>query len=292
MDDELLSIVYRRLVSSASALGPGRCRFSDGVIALIYLLAVLHDRSPHWAIDRRNWPLWMRGPVKPPSYSQFIRRLKSSSVQRLLEALNAEFRDQLPRGQLKLCDGKPLVIGGFSKDPDARWGKVPDGWAKGYKVHVLGDSLGIIEAFEVTPLNSGEATVARALVCRVDLCGTVIRTDSNYDSNKLYAAVSRRGARLIAPRREPGSGIGHCPQHPDRLRAIAELEGDATVIKAHRRLRAGIEQRLAHLTNLPFGLSPLPNFVRRQRRVSRWVLGKIMLYHLHLYLSRVKAKAA
>jgi len=292
MDDELLRILYRRLISSATPSGPARCRFPDGVIGLIYLLAVLRDRSPRWALQRRNWPLWMRGPVRPPSYSQFIRRLKSPSVRRLLEQLNAEFRDRLPRQQLKFCDGKPLVVGGFSKDPDVRWGKVPDGWGKGYKLHVLVDSLGAIETFCVTALSAGEATVARVLVPRVDLRHTQLRADANYDSPRLYDAVSQAGGRLIAARRKPGTALGHRPHHPDRLHAIAELEGDPAGTKAHRRLRAGVEQRLAHLTNLPFGLSPLPNFVRRLSRVSRWVLGKIMLYHLHLNLIALNTRAA
>jgi hypothetical protein len=292
MEDELLRVLYHRLIASASGLGQRRCTFSDGVIALIYLLAVLRNRSPRWAADARNWPLWLRRVVPCPSYSQLIRRLKTHSVRQLIRQLNAQFHDRLPHSQLKFCDGKPLPVGGFTKDPDAKLGKVPDGWARGYKLHAIVDSLGAVDAFAVTALDIGEATIARALVRQVDLRGVEVRTDANYDSNLFYAAVSQGGGRLIAPRRKPGCGLGHHPQHPDRLRAIAELETDTETLKSHRLQRIYIEQRFAHLTNLPFGLSPLPNFVRRFRRTRLWVLVKITLYHLHLNLKQHNMLAA
>ena len=292
MEDELLRFLYHQLCNSASGRSCRRGKFSDGIIVLIYLLGVLRNRSPRWAADRRNWPLWLRRVLPCPSYSQLMRRLKSISVRQLIDQISAQCRQCVPCSQLKFCDGKPLVVGGFSKDPDARWGKVPNSWAKGYKVHVLADSTGFIEAFEVTALDAGESTVAARLVREVNLDGVVIRADANYDSNRLYAAVSSRGGRLIAPRRKPGRGLGHHVQHSDRLRAIAELERDVGAMKTHRRMRVGVEQCLAHLTNLPFGLSPLPNFVRRLTRVNLWVSAKITLYHVHLNLSQLKALAA
>jgi Transposase DDE domain len=292
MEDELLRSLYHRLVASASGLRPPRCQFSDGLVVLIHLLSVMRNRSLLWASHKQNWPLWLRHACPAPSYSQLGRRLKTRSVAMLLRQIDAEFRDHLPRSTLMYCDGKPLVVGGFSKDPDARWGKVPDGWARGYKLHVVADSLGAIETFSLRSLNTGEAKVARHLVRRLNLQGRLLRADAAYDCNRLYAAVSRGGGRLLAPRRKPGTGLGHHPQHHDRLRAMAELEADPAAIKAHRRLRNGVEQRLAHLTNLPFGLSPLPNFVRRRRRVKRWVQGKLILYHLHLNLRLSKAQAA
>jgi hypothetical protein len=292
MEDELLRWMYHRLIASASVRTVRRGKFSDGVIALIYLLAVLRDRSPRWAACQCNWPLWLRRVMPVPSYSQLMRRLRSDSVLRLIDQIGAECRARLPRSGLKFCDGKPLVVSGFTKDPDARSGHVPDGWAKGYKLHLIVDSLGAIEAFTLTPLNAAESTVAAEMTRRLDLRDTLIRADGNYDTNRLYAAIADRGGRLLAPRRRPGGGFGNHPQHPHRLRAIAELEADSGAVKAHRHQQIYIEQRLAHLTNLPFGLSPLPNFVRRLRRVSLWVRGKIALYHLHLSLRRTQAEVA
>ena len=145
-------------------------------------------------------------------------------------------------------------------------------------------------------MDAGEATVAAVtLLPCLDLRGCVLRADANYDSNRLYAAAAARGGRLLAFRRKPGAGLGHHAQHPDRLRAIAELEraSDAPARRrAHKRHRDAVERAFAHLTNLPFGLAPLPNHVRRLRRVRLWVGAKVLLFHLHLTLRQATAAAA
>ena len=296
MDDQLLNHLYHRLYAPHKVRRPPNCLYSDSIVVLIYFLGVVRGRSPRWAHDKRNWPLWMRW-LTPPGYSQLMRRLATPSARDLIGQLNGEFRGRLPRSAEKACDGKPLVVGGFSKDPDAAAGKLPgDGWGRGYKLHVIVDAAcGAVDAFELTALDAGEATVARQLVARTptDLAGVRLRGDSNYDSNPLYAAVAARGGRLVAPRKKPYTGLGHQPHHPDRLAAIAELEQSGErPARAHQRHRIRVEQALGHLTNLPCGLSPLPNFVRRKPRVARWVLAKITLYHLALILRRAQTLAA
>ena len=291
MDGELLGALYHRLFHDPSFARTPNCTFVDAPILFIYFFAVLNNQSTHWAIDKQHWPLWCRR-LKFPSYSQLRRRLNNASTQQHIDRLNAEFRDRLPRSGDKIADGKPLVVGGYSKDPDAKPGKIPDGWGKGYKLHAVADSLGAIDDFEITALDAGEATVMRRLVERMNLSGCILRADANYDSNPLYRAVHDLGGRLIAPRRKPGTGLGHHPQHPDRLMAIAELEGDRQCLQQHKRYRVRVEQRFAHLTNLSFGLWALPNSVRRLHRVRLWIKAKIMLYHLHLALQHRRALAA
>jgi hypothetical protein len=293
MDDQLLLYLYHRLFDPGKFQPTGGCVYSDAVIVLIHFLSVIRGRSMRWSHSKRNWPLWMRR-LDCPSYSQLMRRLRTQAVKRLIAHLNLEFRNELPQSQEKFCDGKPLTVGGFSKDPDARAGKLPgDGWGKGYKVHVLVDACGAVDLFTVTALDAGEPTVMIRLVGLADLHkDQILRADSNYDSNKLYAAVAATGARLIAARKKPGTGLGHHPQHPHRLLAIVQLEESEASLKAHKRHRIRVEQALAHVTNLSFGLSPLPNHVRRIQRVALWVLSKITLYHLYLKLRQQKALAA
>lgn len=292
MEGQLLSWMYHRLIHSSSGIPRPGETFSDGLVALIFLYACLSDRSPRWACDKAHWPLWARR-VEFPGYSQLMKRLKRPEVGRLIGTVDAELRGRLPSGHDKVCDGKPLVVGGFSKDPDARRGHVPRGWARGYKLHVIVDkSSGKIDAFDVTPLSGGEPTATLAMLEKVDLRGATLRGDSNYDSNPLYAAVADAGGRLIAPRKKPFTALGHHPNHPDRVRAIRHLELGDLVLEEHETHRIAVEQRLAHLTNLPFGLFSLPNFVRRLHRVKPWIAGKILLYHLYLNLSLPKAVAA
>ncbi len=293
MDDQLLLLLYHRLFDPGKFRPAYGCVYSDAIIVLVHFVSVIRDRSMRWAHSKRNWPLWMRR-LECPGYSQLMRRLKTQPVKLLIAELNLEFRRELPDGAEKFCDGKPLTVGGFSKDPDARFGKLPgNGWGKGYKVHLLVDACGAVDLFTVTALDAGEPTVMLKLIQWTPFQkDQIVRADSNYDSNPLYAGFAKRGARLIASRKKPGTGLGHHPQHPYRLLAIEQLEKNEASLKAHQRHRIRVEQALAHVTNLPFGLSPLPNHVRRLHRVRLWVLSKITLYHLYLKLRQQKALAA
>jgi len=292
MDDELLRLLYHELFHRARGMRPRGCCYGDGVVLFIYFLSVMRQRSVRSVYAKRAWPVWARR-LESPSYSQVMRRLNTDSIRRRIDQLSEKMRDRLPRSSDKCCDGKPLVVGHFSKDRDARRGILREGhWARGYKVHAIVDACGAVDAAEVTALNAGESTIARRLAERADLSGCVVRGDANYDSNPLYEAVADRGGRLVAPRRKPGRGLGWRKHHPDRLRAVDELEHDKQASRQHKRHRARIEQAFAHLTNLPFGLSPLPNCVRRLHRVQRYVATKIMLYHLYLVIRNTQKHAA
>lgn len=285
MDDELLRAVYQFLFRSGRPVRTPGFKFPDAVIVMIQLFGALRQLSAAAALDKGRWPLWLRR-LKFPSHSQFNRRVQTPSVQALLAELNTHFRDRLPRTADKAIDGKPLIVGGFSKDPDARRGKVPAGWARGYKLHLIVDAGGAVEAWDVTSLLGGEPTVGRDLVGHVPLQGATLRGDSNYDSNALYAAVADRGGRLIAPRKKPGRGLGDHGHHPHRLQAIAELETQRKRRAHHDLHRNRVEQTLGQLTCVSFGLWGLPPSVRRLHRVRRWVAAKIALYHALRWLRR------
>lgn len=286
MDGQLLRALYHELLVTGKHYRPRRCTYSDNLIVFLYFLAVLQNASLRRAHDRRHWPLWMRR-LPRISYSELMRRLATPSVQQQIAAFNQTLRTRLPQTREKCVDGKPLPVGVYTKDREALRGLVAEHfWARGYKLHAVVDSSGAIDAFCVTPLNAGEATVAREqLLSAVDWRGVVLRADANYDSNALYHALAERGGRFVAPRRKPGTGLGKGrDHHPDRLRAILDLEHDAAMCRAHRLHRARIEQAFGHLTNLSFGLFALPNSVRRLHRVERWIRAKIALYHLYLCL--------
>jgi hypothetical protein len=293
MPDEPLRVLYHQLLADPSLNRTRDCTFSDAVVLLIHFFAVMTHHSPHWAIDQRNWPLWCRR-LDFPSYSQLMKRLKRPAIIAAIQRIDLAQRQQLPSTAERVVDGKPLVVGGYSKDPDVKHGKVPGGWAWGYRLHAMFDSAGQIHAFDVTAMDKGEPTVLRKLIdeLKPDLTGITIRGDSAYDSNAFYGSIERCGGRLIAPRKKPGTQLGHHPQHRHRLAAIAELENDPERSVQHKHLRRRAEQRLAHLTNLPEGLWALPNHVRRLHRVKLWVQSKILLYHLHLLRTQTSAQAA
>ncbi|HEX2988559.1 MAG TPA: transposase [Chloroflexota bacterium] len=287
MDDELLGALYHYLFSQDNWRSTAFHVYSDALMVLIELFRVGRQLSQRQALNRKHWPLWTRR-LKFPSYSQFRRRVAAAPVQQILEQLGTHFRQQLPCTQEKVCDGKPLLVGGYSKDPDAHTGKAPGGWAKGYKLHAIVDAAGAVETWAVTALHVGEGGMARQLVGRTPLKQVLLRADANYDSVELYRSVAEAGGRLLAPRRKPGTGLGHqCQQHEHRLQAIAELEGSAAALKVFERHRIRIEQVFGHLHNAPFGIWGLPSHVRRLPRVERWIRAKLALYHLYLVLQQL-----
>jgi hypothetical protein len=279
VDSQLLRRLYLFLFADPKLTRTRHCVYSDAVVLLVFGFALIHDLSPRAALRRDRWPLWCRK-IAFPGYSQLMKRL--NRLDDHVEGLRRRLRYPLPATSDKLIDGKPLTISGFTHDPDAKNGHVPGGFACGYKVHVVADAAGPIEDLAVTPMNVSESDVAQQLVAANDLRHAVVRADANYDDHDLYTAAASAGARLIAPRRKPGTGVAKRSRHPHRLRAIAELEQTPGGLQRFKRKRNRIEQILAHLGNLSFGLSRLPNHVRRLRRVRRWANGKVLLYHLHL----------
>lgn len=283
MDDELISAVYQYLFHNHRAKFTRDCKYCDAVIVFIELFRVGRQLSAQQAMNRRHWPVWTRR-IAFPSYSQFNRRVKYERVGQHIAEMSRHFRDLLPKTDEKAIDGKPLLVGGFSKDPDARRGKAPGGWANGYKLHAVVDSAGAVETWHVTSLKAGEATVARTLLSNTDLRNARVRGDSNYDSVALYNIVADAGGRFIAQRRRSGTGLGHHPQHADRLRAIQELEATTDGLRRHCNHRIRVEQIFGRLTTVAFGLWSLPPSVRRLDRVRRYVDAKITLYHVYLVM--------
>ena len=89
MDGELLQRIYHRLYRDPTLSRTPDCTYPDALILLIYFFAALGNRSPKWACDKHNWPLWCRR-LAFPSYSQLMRRLRLERTVGLIDALNAE----------------------------------------------------------------------------------------------------------------------------------------------------------------------------------------------------------
>ena len=254
--------------------------FSDGDIVKVFYWSVVCDRPTSWACRRENWPPHLR--KRPlPSPATMSRRLRSDSVVALLDAL--ERRVVAPRGPglYWMIDGKPLPIGGCSKDRQAGYGRAAGGKAKGYKLHALRGSDGSLAAWRVAPMNKDERVMAeRLLKAAPPEVQGYIAADANYDSNPLHRiADARGGVQLVTPRRYgPGNGTGHRKQAAGRLRSLALTEGPFPAFAARLlQDRAEIERQFGNLTNWGGGLTCLPAWVRTHRRVRRWVQAKLVL---------------
>src|SRR5690349_13268844 len=151
--------LWKAIVALLRSFGKPRKRrtgdFTDHDIVQVYYWAVLHDRPTHWALQKANWPVHRRRQPLP-SDSAMSRRLRSPKVVALLAQL--EHRALAPKepGLFWIIDGKPLVIGGCSKDRQAGYGQAAGCKAKGYKVHALVGSGGGVAQWRLAPMNKDE----------------------------------------------------------------------------------------------------------------------------------------
>jgi hypothetical protein len=209
------------------------------------------------------------------------RRLRTVEVQRLLATLEGVLLKVEGHGWVKVIDGKPLIVGTHSKDPDCQWGRAGRSYAKGYKLHAIFGNGSLPYQWEVTPLNVGEPEAAARLIPALPRGGYVLG-DKQYDSNPLHDIALANGFQLVAQRKRPGTDLGHRRHSPGRLRCIELLQKDFG--KALYEYRDEIERRFAWLTNHGGGLAPLPNWVRRQSRVQCWVQAKLIIHAIYVHL--------
>jgi len=292
MEGELWPILYTWVVVEAT-LRPRRkrVRYSDGVILVVVLWAVLHDRPLSWACRVENWGGEDALPWESlPSPATLSRRTRQPSFWLLLAALFDAIRAaDGPPPLVRVVDAKPEPVGGFSKDRDAKWGWATDAKAKGYKLFAAWNAAWRVpDAWVMGPMNRAEPEAAAASLAPQLSGGGYVLGDVAYDSNPLYASLGARGLQLLAARKcPPGTGLGHGPQTPQRLRSVALLEtpaagdlpvsGPSPFARELYALRAGIERRFGHCGNFGGGLEPLPNWVRRPRRVVMWNAAKLLI---------------
>lgn len=286
MERELLGLLLgvARSLDDATRRRP-RESYSDLDVLAVLLWAALRDRSILWATDIRNWPLCDRR-RRLPSPATMSRRLRGDAIHALLEGLIAALRVRGEGDRTLIIDGRPLRVARHSGDPEARFGRAAGGLDNGYKLHEIADLLGNCRAFCVRPMNEAEQSVARDLIARVapgeadELLG-----DANYDSSDLYSLAEERGMMMVAQRRrKQAKGLGHRRQNPLRLRSIEAQTREPDLLARRRR----IESCFGTQGNTPGGLGPLPNHVRRLRRVRLWVAAKLAIdaAHRHRRLTR------
>lgn len=279
--------LWKAIVALLPAFGKPRKRrtndFTDQDIVQVFYWAVVHDRPTSWAVCKAHWPVHCRRGLLPSS-ATMSRRLRSPSVLTLLERLQQRVLAPQEPGLFWIIDGKPLPIGGCSKDRQAGYGRAAGSKAKGYKVHALLGAGGSVAAWRLAPMNKDERVMAERLVRSAppEVAGYLLG-DSNFDSNPLHRVCEQRGnLQLVTPRRYgPGKGTGHRKQTAGRLRSMAILENPYPAFgKQLQKDRGAIERQFGNWTNWGGGLTGLPPWVRGHRRVHRWVQAKLVLYKL------------
>jgi hypothetical protein len=293
MEGELWAILYT-WVSAEATLRPRRkrVRYGDWVILLVVLWAALHDRPLSWACRAQSWGGEAALPWESlPSPATVSRRTRQLSFWLLFAALFDTIRAaDGPPPLVRVVDAKPEPVSGFSKDRDARWGWGTDAKARGYKQFAVWNAVWRVpDAWVIGPMNRAEPEAAAASLAPQLTGSGYVLGDTVYDTNPTYASLGARGLQLLATRKCPGAGLGHGngPHAPQRLRSIALLEtpaagdlpgtGPAPFARELYAMRGDIERRFGHCGNFGGGLEPLPNWVRRPRRVAMWNGAKLLI---------------
>jgi len=264
-----------RLATELGKKFQGGVRYSAAVIVAVFLWAAIHDRPVSWACEQEHWPEDFDFARKLPSQSAMSRRLRSKAVKELLNAMEQALRERGEPHWVKTIDSKPLVVGSYSKDRDAKWGKATKhSYAKGYKLHAIWGGRPMPEAWRLEAMNVHDSTAATELIPLLSGSGYLLG-DGQYESNRLYDLAGEHDHQLLAPRRQTAKGLGHQRHSPYRLRSI-ELQ-QKPFGKQLSRQRSDIERTFGGLTCFGGGLAPLPSWVRRKHRVQLWVHAKLLI---------------
>lgn len=283
MDQLQWRCIYRSIQKAARSLPrERRLTFSDTLIVAMYVWAVKHDRAMMWACDRRNYT-WLFRPRKLPSVSQFHRRVRSERVRQILQRVNDDLAGSSLATDVMMIDGKALLVSGVSKDPDARCGYACGGlMGKGYKLHAYVTQDERFLCWCVRPLNEHEMPIATYMLGHLPPMSqrSLILADGNYDAHSYHKAVDASDAKLVAHLRgQAGHAVTLRQMGPSRRELLELNRTKKPLVRMVLRERDIIERSFAHLTSYGGGLGPLPAFVRRLSRVTRWVGTKIALYH-------------
>jgi len=275
MERELWPLLYRTVRDVARGFSQKYVQIPGWVVLLTMLWAAIHDRPVCWACRPANWSTTRLRPPRLPSEATMSRRVDGVALGLLWRAVEERLRETGDPALLAFIDGKPLPVGGNSKDPDARWGRSSGGLAKGYKLHAIWSTGVLPVAWEVAPLNAHERKVGYELLGQLRHGGYLLG-DGEYDASYLYDRAWERGYQLVAPyRKAKRPGKGNHYQSPHRLRSIAMLQRRFGEVLYQARRQ--IERSFGNATSFGGGLAPLPAWVRRLDRVRTWVWAKLLI---------------
>jgi hypothetical protein len=270
VERELWPVRYRALAAVSATAHQKKVQYQPWVIVAVLLWAAIHDRPRNWACRAQHWDTTELRPDRIPSEATVSRRARRAEVTDLLDRLAAQLRGTGAPAWTLMIDGKPLPVGRCSKDPDAH----PHPHGKGYKLHMIWGGRCVPEAWELTGANEYEGTVAERLLGSVRGTG-VLLGDGGYEANRVYDAAAQSGYLLLAAVGAADTGGGHGYQSPHRQLALVWMRDGLGVHLLGA--RPVIERAFGHMGSFGGGLGPLPNWVRRLRRVSLWVHCKLLI---------------
>jgi hypothetical protein len=286
MEAMLYRQLYRLVFSVAHPPRRPRELYCDRWIALMYFWSVIHDKPAEWASVEGNWPddgKVLEGRLLA-SQSRLSRRLRTVGVIQVIERLISAVSERFGVPLVKLIDSKPLTVGAYSKDRDAKRGRLADGvFGRGYRLHVIAHGRAP-RRFTLLPLNEHDTVGAAILLPTLEGGGGYAVGDNAYDTNECHRDAAATGHQLVAPPRECNKGVRDVKYNgPERLRGLDLIDspletcGEPSAFgSALYGFRQRIESAFGEMTLK--GLGALPAWVRGARRVALWAAAKVLLY--------------
>jgi hypothetical protein len=285
MEAKVYRALLKILLSIAHPPRGARRQFGDRWIIMVYLWSVINDRPVSWACEQQNWPKdQLDAPL--PSDSTMSRRLRAVGVLQLLERLLTTLTDALPVPLIKTIDSKPMLVGAYSKDGDAKRGRLSEGqFARGYRLHALCHHRAV-RSWLIAPMNEHDSTIAPRLLDRLEGGGGYAVADNAYDTNECHEHASAADHQLIAPARFVNREVRDARYNrPERLRALDLLASPLEKCGQPNQFgialyntREAAESCFGELSM--HGLNYLPAWVRGPRRVALFTAAKLILQAL------------
>lgn len=285
---------YRRVCRLIDQLSPHgrrkRQQFADAVIVKVFFWSTLNDRPVVWACDdESNWPpalLWdIVGTL--PSQPTMSRRLRTVGVLQLIERVQTRLSEALEDNVVKAIDTKPLRVGSYSKDRDAKRGRAAGEMARGYKLHALTSGKSF-KLWTLTAMNANDQVGAATLLPRLDGtsargCWGYVTADNGYDANPVYKLAGAAGHQLVAPPRKSNAHVRDTRRNTSqRIRSLDLCAnplhhcgiGDSTFARWLVKQRGQIERNFGNAVMM--GLYAPPPWVRTPHRVAAWTAAKLI----------------
>jgi hypothetical protein len=284
--------VCRRIDQACPVRRRARQQFGDGLVLKVHFWSVGWRRPTCWACDAGNWLDEFR-PGALPSQATMSRRLRTVGVRQALERLSLMLAERFPGGPVRAIDSRPLRVGSYSKDADARRGRAAGEMARGYKIHGVltrASADGALWPWTLAPMNVNDQVPAAALLGRLgEVAGAgwgYVAGDNLLDANPVHLAAAAANRQLVAPPRRSNARVRDRRRNtPQRLRALDLTDrllarrGVSTGFGLDlMRARVAIERSFGHQAML--GLGAPPPWVRRPSRVALWVGAMLVLQML------------
>jgi hypothetical protein len=275
-----------RIIDQVSPHGRGKKQqFSDAAIVKVYFWSTHCDRSVSWACDESNWPEQLRDQTVGatlPSQPTMSRRLRTVGVLQLIERVQTRLAEALAQGQevVKAIDSKPLRIGNYSKDRDAKRGRAAGEMARGYKLHAI-TSGKAFKFWTLTAMNTHDQIAAAALLPKLTGWGYV-SADNGYDANPVYRQARSVNHQLIAPPRKSNAEVRDVRRNSaERIRSLDLFASpmkhcglDDSFGQSIAGERDQVERNFGNAAMS--GLHAPPPWVRTPHRVATWAAAKLI----------------